>query len=353
MGHSLSRCFAAGVVASVAFAGPVWAKTRPPSADEIREAAEAFDRGRTAYRAHGYVEAAESFEAADDRAPSSQALLLAMKSRFAAEQVSRALTLAELAIRLYPDDQAAQDEARKLLETHASELGKLNVACSEPCELLLDGKLVHGKADVQRTVYVDPGMHRLRASWENGAAKSLGVKIDAGGFETLTFDSPAASDQAATDAWLAGKPGEEGAPSEAAPGPAEPVRPEEAAPSRNGWSPVVFWSGVGLSGAGVIVSTILGVRAINEPGADRVAAVCGGRTEECPEYQEGVRNQTAASVAIGITAGVSVLTVITGLVLTDWKGKAEAPKSRQAEQASFRPILAVGDGFHMGIEGRF
>ena len=55
--------------------------TSEPTPAQVRVAAEAFDRGREAYKSEDYVEAAEQFEKADSNAPSPAALELAIRAR--------------------------------------------------------------------------------------------------------------------------------------------------------------------------------------------------------------------------------------------------------------------------------
>jgi tetratricopeptide (TPR) repeat protein len=345
-----SRCIVASCAIWLGSSGLAWAKERPPNAEQVRDAADAFDRGRAAFRAKGYVEAAEYFEAADGYVPSAQSMLLAIRSRLQAGQTARALTLAELALRTYDDNEDIQKEARKVIEAHSSSLGRVNASCEEACELILDGKLVHGRPDTQRTLYMDPGLHKVRASWPDGRAKSLGVRIEAGQYELMEFVQPPEGSKDATDAWLNSKD-EDGAHLEAAP--EAPKVTKEA--GRSGWSPAVFWTGVAVTGVGVGVSTFLGINAISNPGADQVRDACRGQGTECEEYQQGLRNQTAASVAIGVTAGLGVLTAVTGIFLTDW-GKKESHEKASSNAKGGRtlhPILGFGNGFELGARGTF
>src|SRR5688572_21713046 len=75
-----------------------------PTPAQVRTAAEAFDRGREAYKAEEYVEAAEQFEKADNSAPSSAAIELAIRARDKAGQLDRAATLLALALKRHPGD---------------------------------------------------------------------------------------------------------------------------------------------------------------------------------------------------------------------------------------------------------
>ncbi|HYP89583.1 MAG TPA: hypothetical protein VEQ59_15550, partial [Polyangiaceae bacterium] len=79
--------------------------TSEPTPAQVRLAAEAFDKGRDAYQAEEYVEAAEQFERADDNAPSVAAIELAARSRDKAGELDRAATLASLGVKRYPEEQ--------------------------------------------------------------------------------------------------------------------------------------------------------------------------------------------------------------------------------------------------------
>ncbi|OQX68867.1 MAG: hypothetical protein B6A08_07725 [Sorangiineae bacterium NIC37A_2] len=332
--------------AALCFASVSSAASDAPTAVEIEKAAESFDRGRAAFRSGGFIEAAESFEAADAYAPSSASLRLAMLSRARAEQFDRALTLAALALRLYPDEAELQKEATALIGAHEAGLGQINIRCDQPCKLLLDNKLVHGAEDYERTLYVTPGKHRLRVNWSGGHVRNLGVKIEAGGTESLDLIAPTEPVSQETSEWLNSRQDEESDEEYA-------KKPAEADGGR-GWSPAVFWTGVGLTGAGVVATTILGVRAINEPGVDAVRENCMGNAD-CPEYQQGLQNQTIANVALGATVAVGVLTVVTGAWLTDWGGKKKetALLSKQFGKVEMQPMLGFADGPGLGLSGKF
>jgi hypothetical protein len=320
-----------------------WAKDRGPSSEDIKTAAAEFDRGRDAYRSESYIEAAEHFEAADDAAPSAAALRLAFLARAEAGQFSRALTLALLGQELYPDEQELQTEAAQLISEHGDQLAKLNITCDPECNLVLDGKLVHGRAATSRTLYVDPGMHKVRASWEDGRVRNLGASADAGGLETLDFVPPEAD--------AAPEPGD--LPPDAAPS----NQPGADTPTASsGWSPAVFWTGTALTAIGVGLSTGLGVMTLSEPGPDYARQRCEAGASNCEALvNQGIANQTAASVAIGATAAVGAFTILTGLLWTDWRSASPAQPAAQTKRSQFTwsPTVAVGDGFVLGATGRF
>lgn len=318
-----------------------------PSTSDIKQAAEAFDRGRVAYRAESYVEAAEQFEAADDRAASAAALRLAIASRQAADQLDRALTLAALALKTYPDDPEVQEQARQVIDENAAQFARIDVSCDEPCELTLDRKLVHGPRATEHVVYVVPGTHQVQAGF--GDDRSEGRRVAALADETRSVELfapevPIASAEESSTSWY----DEE----EAKPEPEEEPK---------GWSPAVFWTSFGLTAVGVAVTTGLGVNAMNNPGQERVKSECDSQNyQDCELYRQGVANQTAANVAGGMTAALGAFTIVTGIWLTNWSGKKKEKSPAAGEAWSLRagsfrirPTVSVGDGATLGAVGTF
>src|ERR1700735_3870523 len=92
----------------LAAAPPFAAGDGKPDATHLQKAAEAFDAGVTAYKAHDYEGAAAHFEAADAAVASAKALRQAITAGAEAGQGARAATLAALAIVRYPGDDATE-----------------------------------------------------------------------------------------------------------------------------------------------------------------------------------------------------------------------------------------------------
>jgi hypothetical protein len=320
-----------------------------PSSADVKKAAEAFDRGREAFRAESYVEAAEHFEAADAYAASAASLRLAIAARKEAGQLDRALTLAALALSTYPGDETVVSEAQAVIDAHQADFGRVQVTCDEECELLLDGKLVHGPPALSHTVYVSPGSYQVQANWSEERTDEETVTVVAG-------------DQASAD--LTAPPVEVEPPPP--PPPAEwgdglEEGAAEAKAERHGWSPVVFWTSLGVTLVGVGVTTGLGVNAINNPGQDAVRDECVQDDQDCPLYQQGVANQTAANVAAGLTAAVGVFTIVSAFA-TDWGGGKSKSKagldptvawSVRSGRFSVHPTLTIGAGATLGAKGTF
>src|ERR1043165_9098617 len=115
------------------------AQTAEPTPAQVRAAAEAFDKGREAYKAEEYVEAAEQFEKADSNAPSPTALELAIRARDKAGELDRAATLMSLALKRHPDDANLLKIASDLSKRASATLFELTASCDTPCDLTVGG----------------------------------------------------------------------------------------------------------------------------------------------------------------------------------------------------------------------
>jgi hypothetical protein len=338
------------LIVSALFTVPALADSAP-SSEDIKRAATAYDQGRERFREEQYIEAAEKFETADSYAPSAAALRLAIFARKEAGQVDRALTHAALALELYPENAELRAEAQAVIDESGNTHARVVVSCDEPCELLLNNRIVHGRASKSRTVYVPPGRATIRASWSEGRTQSEIVTVNAGGFEELSFYSPEIPTTPTSTS-----PGDYSTNGSDAP-------LDDA--KQGGWHPAVFGTGLALTIVGVGVTTGLGIRAKNNPGRDAVLENCEKGDTACPEFKEGVKNQLQANVALGATAAVGVFTIVSAF-LTNWKGKKkedvyslagreseDRPLVQARSTFSVRPTLEIGNGASLGAAGTF
>jgi tetratricopeptide (TPR) repeat protein len=318
-----------------------------PTPAQVRAAAEAFDRGREAYKAEEFVEAAEQFERADGNAPSSAALELAIRARDKAGELDRAATLLALALKRHPTDDNLQKLSVDLLKRARDKLFELNTTCDVPCDVTVGGKLIHGAPDTQRTIYVQPGALTVRAGWSDNRNDSKQIQAEAGAQGEARFVAPTA-------------PAAQGLASETttdAPelaGPADGERDGGATGKAAGWSPVVFFVGAGITAVLGGVTVWSGIDTINNPGADRVKTECATQGEACELYQEGLSKQRRTNVLIGVTAGAGVATILVGVLATDWTGG----KTRVESAARLKPGMNVSpwaslDGGGLQAVGRF
>jgi hypothetical protein len=336
---------ALGVVLSLGAAGNARAEERPgPTPEQVQSAAESFDRGRDAYKAGRFGEAAEQFERADSNAPSATALELAIKARDKAGDLDRAATLALLAVDLYASEVQSEETglgkvAPPLLERARKELYELDVQCSEPCQLVDGKKLVHGEPAAQRAIFLTAGQHELVAGFSDGRTLAKSVTATAGGSGELAFEAPP-------------MPAAEPVPEPVAePQPKAP--PDNASNKSSGWSPAVFFVGVGLTVASGGVTVWSGLDTKNSPGAERVKNECAAGDTECDLYQEGLAKQTRTNVLIGVTGGLALATGLIGAFAIDW-GNGGSPNDTSAKvRRRIQPTFGWAHGPKLGARGTF
>lgn len=319
-----------------------------PTPAQVRAAAEAFDRGREAYKAEEYVEAAEQFEKADNSAPSSAALELAIRARDKAGEIDRAATLLALALKRHPGESNLLKLATDLDRRVKADLYMLTANCDTPCDLTVGGKIVHGPPDTQRTLFVHPGTIVIRAGWADNRSDSKQVDAEKGGQGEVSFVTPAtpAGEAMAKEA------------EPVAPPPVDPAAPKDegAVKKSGGWPPTIFFVGAGLTAVVGGITIWSGVDTVNNPGADKVKEECGDQGESCALYQEGLSKQRRTNILLGVTAGVGVATILIGVFATDWSGGKSAPSAEATKR--LRPGVAVApwasfDGGGLQAVGRF
>lgn len=318
-----------------------------PTPAQVRSAAEAFDRGREAYKAEEFVEAAEQFESADANAPSAAALELAIRARDKAGQLDRAATLAALALARHPEDPSIQKIAPGIVQRAKAELYELDSKCDDPCDLTVGGKIAPGRRATEHTLFLGPGKYVVRAGWSGDRSASKSIEAARGASGTLEFQTPMASPEAAPK-------------SPVDPGPSVNPPSDAGTSHRGSGLPTpVFWVGLGLTAVMGGVSIWSGIDTQNNPGQGKVRDACQARREDCQTlYQQGLDNQHRTNLLLGVTAGLGVATAVIGAFFTDFgSSKAPAGEPRQAHAAhkalALEPWFSIGSGASVGALGRF
>ncbi len=331
-------------------AGPAGAAPTDPA--KVRAAAEEFDAGRRAYKAHDLEQAALHFENADRDAPNPEALRNAIRCRREAKQRARATTLAAAAVARYPDDAALSAYAAQIISEHERDLASVAVTCKPACSLVVDGKVAPGFGDdvLRAMLYLESGSHELVAGWPNDHSARQTVDAAAGVTSTVLLEEPPEPPPAPVEppaVVVAPPPAPAPAPT---PPPVTPPPPVAPAPERHGLPPTVFGFGVGatLVIGGVAVWSALDTR--NNPGADRVRQQCVGQGEACALYQDGLSRQSRTNVLLGVTGGLALTSAALGLFFTDWSA---APSTSSAQQPRVVPVVAWSDGATIAAVGRF
>jgi hypothetical protein len=333
------------VVLSLGASGIARAQGRAePTPEQVQAAAEAFDSGRDAYKAGRYAEAAEQFERANTSAPSATALELAIKARDKAGDLDRAATLALLAVELYASDVQSEETglgkiAPGLLERARKELYELDVQCNEPCQLVDGKKLVHGEPVAQRSIFLAPGEHELVAGWSEGRTLKKAVTASAGASGEISFEAPPVSAEPAPEPEPEPEP--------------EPAGPVDEGPKKSGgWSPTVFFVGVGLTVAAGGVTVWSGLDTKNNPGPEKVKAECAAGDTNCPLYKEGRSKQLRTNILIGVTSALAVGTGLIGALAVDWGGGGTSDASAKTKR-KVQPIAGWSHGPNLGVRGTF
>ena len=306
------------------------------SSERIRSAAEEYDRGRRAFVAGTYEDAAVHFENAYSDAPRAEALRNAVRARRAAKQGARAATLASLAAARYPEDAPTMALVRETLSALTPQLYEVRVACEPACGVAADGHVVSFADATQITVYVDPGAHALVVSWTGDRTKQVALEATAGGRTDLHVIAPAPNAPVINLST------------------SSMTRADDAPRSSSKpLGPAVFVAGAILTAVGVAATIVSGVDAQSNPGKDAVLRDCVGQGESCPTYQQGKSAELRTNVLLGATAGVGVLTAVVGIFFTRWThGEERTPRGVSGALVTPTVMPYVG-AREAGLSGRF
>ncbi len=304
-----------------------------PSAERIKAAAEEFDRGRRAYLAKDFEQAAVHFENAFRDAPSKETLRLAIRARRDAKQPARAATLAAVAQQKYGSDAATAQLAKETLAEVAPELSEYVVICASPCSLAADSRVVSQSDALEHRVYLDAGPHDLGASFQQGGSVSKHVDAAKGTSTSLAFEPP----------------------QPAPPAPASPPTAETKSPpssekaKEKPLGPAVFFVAAGVTAAAGAATIVSGIATENDPGRDAVRRACAGQGESCPLYQKGQDAETRTNVLLGVTVGAAVVTGVLGLFFTQWSSSTKAAGPTHATSRARAGVELAP----LGLIGRF
>lgn len=278
-----------------------------PSADRLKSAAEEYDKGRRAYLANEFEQAAVHFENAYNDAPRAEALRNAIRARTQAKQLSRAATLSAVAQSLYASDTATMELAAATLKDARAKLHEVSVACAPECGVAADGRVVSLVDTKTFTLFLDPGAHDVVVSWPQDRSKSTHVDAKPQGHDKLTLEAPPVP--------VAPPPTNPTTNAQQQSAQQPPVAPE---PARKPLGRVPFFIGAGLTAVGIGATVFSGLDAQSNPGVDAVKRDCVGLGESCPTYQKGKDAQFRTNVILGVTGGVALATAAVGIFFTQW-----------------------------------
>jgi hypothetical protein len=331
------------LVAGVLVGSPVGAD-EGTDAVKVRTAAQEFDAGRRAYTSQDYATAADHFENAYRDVPSVEALRLAIRSHRQAGHTARAATLAELAMRRYADDAGTVSFARTTLQEVRPKVFKLSVQCEPECGIVVDERAVFDETAEQFVVYLEPGAHRVAATWKDERGRAIEVQGQAGKETQAVFRAPSLDEDEVPPTTGAGGVQITGGTKDR----------DVAEHTGKGLPPAVTYIGMGLTAALAGATIWSGIDTRNHPGRDAVREQCIDQGESCSLYQDGLSRQRRTNILLGTTLGVAAVTSVVGLVYTRW-GDDEPSSGASQAGAGVRVMAGVGwdGGPRLGAAGRF
>jgi hypothetical protein len=329
--------FIGAVLLGATFESRASAAGDAPSVEEVKAAESDFNKGREAYKAGNYDEAAEYFESADGHAPNERVIELAINARDKAGHLDRAATSAEWALELYPNAARIKKVAVPIIERAKAELFTAIITCDDACNLLDGTRIVHGEAATRRVVFLTPGEHEIRASWSEGRVISQQISGKVGDTTNLEFKAPPVPKkaEAAVAPTVVMAPG--------------PDRGADEKP--HGMTPIVFFSGVGLTAVLGGVTIWSGIDTTKNPGTDAVRTACSSAGQvNCQSlYDDGKSAELRTNILIAATSVVGAATAVIGGFFTNWSGK----KAPEADTARITPWVTYANGPAVGASGRF
>ena len=288
------------------------------SVDDRAKAAEAYDQGTSAYLAKHYEVAAHWFERAYRVAPTSAALLQAIRAH---EKAGNNLRAANLALELrdeYPKDAPSVRAADAMIERAARDNLLVRVICEKACTLELDGALIR-----HASFFVTPDVeHSVKAAFEDGETSST-VNGSPGEKTDVTLVAPAS--------------------------PPPPPVPRWAFYSSLGATvalgAVTIWSGVDANRG--VSAYEAAAQTANSPGINSSGSPTPAERAQAL-LDEGQQKERRTNILIGVTAGMAVTTAVLG-VFTNWKGESRDPAPKRLDAA----VGATREGGGLSIRGRF
>ncbi|HEX3480445.1 MAG TPA: hypothetical protein VHT91_35755 [Kofleriaceae bacterium] len=278
-------------------------------------AAKAFSQAQEAMLSGDIGRAADLYELADELSPSAPALRNATRARYAAGHLAMAATNAARLLRRYPSDKESREIADAILAKLAPQLAQLDVTCSTPCTLLIDGKVVASVASEQHSVFGQPGGRSLTAVFEDGRKTTNQVTALANHITTMRLEpTPVAARPAARPAAAAAEASR--------PGNSEAHITRRASGASHGLSRWwVVGGGAVTLGLGV-ATTLSGLSTLSTRDQIRDAVAAGNNASAQALYDSGRDQQTRTNVLLGVTIASGVATGVLA-VFTDWAGRSE------------------------------
>lgn len=315
-------------------------------AQQRQAAANAFDRGTTAYLQEDFATAARWFEMANDLAPASGALMQAIIAHRRAGNELRAATLSLRLIARFPDDADMVGRAQAVIDDLGPQFFRVDVECNAECAVEVDGTL-----SSHDSVYLTPGdEHTVGATFDTGTEQTT-VQGEAGEVRAVSFEAPEGAARL-EDPEDDGQ--DDGPARNPLAGPVDDGGDDDEVDEGGGLSPAYFITALVLTaGAGATLAWS-GVDTLNARDEYEETAMSGDIARAQELYDDGQGLELRTNVLIGVTGGLAALTLVFAII-TDWGGSDDEDDSEGAS-ATLRPQLNLGSKDRAGglvLEGRF
>lgn len=275
----------------------------------------AYSAGEKAFNAGNYDKAYENFKQANELIPSPHAqywMALSLSNQNKDDEAIRAFE----SLLSGPDvdklgEEKQADAKKKLEELKAKGGGELVLTVTPPnAAVAVDGEPKQGGSPV--TLKLTSGKHKIKLSAEGFEAKEIDVDVKSGDKLDQTVKLTEAS-TIPVEAAPPMKPGATPPPVETPPGPAEPP-PEKK-------SKVPAYVTLGIAGAGAIVGTVFGIKALSaKSDFDKNPTSDNADTVE--------RNALIADMSFGVAITLGVTGIV--LLVSASNDEKETPSTKQS-----------------------
>jgi hypothetical protein len=277
-----------------------------PTDEDRRMAHEEYERGKVAFEAKDYLQAARLFLSAYARAPHHDPLWNAARAFELAGEKVRAANLYTLYLELAPSDARDRARATETRKELAASLGRLDI----------QGRAEKITVDDQpaslSSVYVDPGQHIVRGRVDGQPVETLAT-VAAGATLSVALQGPPGHAPAILPVAPPNGGETQGTvPSDGSALASSSVTSRDAPAQRSKpLPPVVFYVGAGLTAVATGLTIASGVDTLNAKSAFTM-------TPTNPLLDDGQSKESRTNALFWTTLGLGVTSAALAIFLVDW-----------------------------------
>ena len=277
------------------------------SADDRKQAAKDFAEGDRAFKDGDFRQAAESYERAYRRVPHHSALWNAARAWHRAGELARAANLYARYLREAPPNARDRNSAQRAVNDLSNRLARLEIHATDVGALKVDGEPVDGPS-----VFVTPGAHVVEGRTHDDRPVREPQTVDAGDVVSISLVPPSLVPAR----------------------PEPPPAPPPAGQSTHGWSPVIVYFGGALTLALAGITVWSGLDTIQQKDTF-------DKSPTSNNLDVGKQKETRTNVLVAATSGVAALTLVTAVVLVDWRGASSKEKAAARSDLGDGPVLSA------------